>query len=179
MMNSFLRKREEGFTLVELMIVVAIIGVLAALAIYGVSRYLKHSKTAEATRTLGSLETGSKAFYQLDTDQNGGGSGPFIHEFPISSGASVPAAAPLASKVSTAGQWTATTWTQLKFSMSDPQFYAYQYTSAGSGVTAGYTAVAQGDLDGNTTNSIFTLIGTGSVSGEAQRVSLKIVNEDE
>src|SRR5260370_14499073 len=52
--------REGGFTLVELMIVVAIIGVLAALAIYGVSRYLKHSKTAEATRNLGSIETGSK-----------------------------------------------------------------------------------------------------------------------
>src|SRR5437867_2713334 len=70
-MNNYLlrlrRKNNDGFTLVELMIVVAIIGVLAALAIYGVSRYLKHSKTAEATRTLGSLETGSKAKYQKET----------------------------------------------------------------------------------------------------------------
>jgi type IV pilus assembly protein PilA len=181
MMNSFLRKREEGFTLVELMIVVAIIGVLAALAIYGVSRYLKHSKTAEATRTLASLETGSKAWYQLDTDQSGAGTGPFVHQFPGAGlTATNPAAIPVASKVTTAGTWTATTWLQLKFVMTDPQFYQYTYTgTSGTGTNAGYTAVAQGDLDGNTTNSSFTLVGTGTTTGDAQRVSLKIVNEDE
>ena len=49
------RKTNLGFTLIELMIVVAIIGVLAVLAIFGVSVYLKRAKTAEATNSLGSI----------------------------------------------------------------------------------------------------------------------------
>jgi len=178
MMNSFLRKREEGFTLVELMIVVAIIGVLAALAIYGVSRYLKHSKTAEATRNLGSIENGSRAFYQIDTDQNGNGTGPFVHEF-AGSGACNPASVPKASKAATAGTWTAAEWIGLKFSINEPSFYQYCYNTAGTGTDAKYTAGAYGDLDGNSINSSFVLSGIGSTAGEAQRVSLVITNEDE
>src|SRR5260221_1274894 len=186
MLKSLLQKKrnDEGFTLVELMIVVAIIGVLAALAIYGVSRYLKHSKTAEATRTLGSLETGSKAKYQKETDVSAAKDWSRTdHLFCGVDATDVggnpqPAAVPLAQKV--IGDYSGNVWRCLNFSLNQPQFYQYDYAGsrAGSSNDAKYTAIAKGDLDGNTTTSSFTLTGK-VVDGEATRGSLIILNEDE
>lgn len=49
------RSDKKGFTLIELMIVVAIIGILAAIAIPAYSDYTKKAKIGEVSNTVGAL----------------------------------------------------------------------------------------------------------------------------
>lgn len=56
------RESERAFTLVELMIVVAITGVLAALATYGVRKYMMEAKKAEASSILVQIRAAEEAY---------------------------------------------------------------------------------------------------------------------
>ena len=55
-------RKQEGFTLIELMIVVAIIGILAAIAIPNFIQYQMRSRTSEAKTNLSAIKTASFAF---------------------------------------------------------------------------------------------------------------------
>ena len=58
-----LRKESKGFTLIELMIVVAIIGILAAIAIPNFLRYQAKTKQSEAKSNLGAIFTSEVTYY--------------------------------------------------------------------------------------------------------------------
>lgn len=56
--------RQSGFTLIELMIVVAVIGVLAAIAIPNYNEYVQKSKVLEASSALSQMATRMEQHYQ-------------------------------------------------------------------------------------------------------------------
>jgi type IV pilus assembly protein PilA len=63
MLTKLMRNNERGFTLIELMIVIAIIGILAAIAIPQFSAYRKRSYNAGAQTDARNLATAQEAYY--------------------------------------------------------------------------------------------------------------------
>jgi len=69
-MNRF-RSSHKGFTMIEMMVVVVIVGILAAIAIPLYGNYIKNSRVTEATSRIGEIVTSSKAWAQENQDASG------------------------------------------------------------------------------------------------------------
>jgi type IV pilus assembly protein PilA len=65
-MNHQMQKMQKGFTLIELMIVVAIIGILAAIAIPQYQDYIARAQASEACALLGGLKTPVAEYFAVN-----------------------------------------------------------------------------------------------------------------
>jgi type IV pilus assembly protein PilA len=164
------RKKSGGFTLVELMIVVAIIGILAAVAIPAFTRYVKKSRTAEAVGHLQKEWAGSLTYYEADHITIGGTQ--LAKQFPGPAAAEANGAFPCG--CSTGGRCSGgdavwggdQVWLALNFSLPDPHNYTPRYSSSGTGSSAAFTAAAWGDLNCNSTNALFERQGSINTNGD-------------
>ena len=129
-MKKILRSR-KGFTLIELMIVVAIIGILAAIAIPNFLRFQLKSKTSEGKVNLAAIRTAEESYLAefgsyVSAAPQPGAPGPTKQNWPN----------PAPAGFSTMG-----------WGPEGAVFFEYAITTN----NGGYTASASADLDGNGT----------------------------
>jgi type II secretory pathway pseudopilin PulG len=149
--------------MVELMIVVAIIGVLATLGVYGVRQYVKNSKTSEATTMIASIQAAQES-YREETYQ--------YLDVSTTYGALYPAT-PTGGKTAWGGDdANGANWRRLGVLSSGPVYFGYASKAGVTGTTPTvpdgaefnwevpstgpwYVAVARGNFDGDEDYSLF------------------------
>ena len=151
-----LHTRKGGFTLIELMIVVAIIGILAAIAIPNFLQFQLRSKTGEAKTNLAAIRTAEEGYFAEFNNYVQAGS--------------TPGTTATANKRVWSGSGI-TMFDQLGWSPEGEVFYNYAVV----GVTAAssYTIGATGDLDTNGTPSDYGYVhpAPGATAGLASTLS--------
>jgi type IV pilus assembly protein PilA len=177
MLQKMTKRLKGGFTLIELMVVVAIIGILAAVAIPAFMRNARKAKTVEATTNVKKLYDGARSYFEEERNQRGS-TVPIAKQFPGTApnvGSNRPnqcCGQPGDKCVPAPADFAGDAWSALKFSIDDPHYYWYTYTGgAGVGTGSTFSAAANGNLNCDGTYSTFELVGSvqpdGTVTGSA------------
>ena len=187
------RRGESGFTLIELMVVVGIVSLLAAVAIPTFSKYIRKAKSTEARTSLKQIIDGATAYY-YDEQTATKSIGSIPRQYPAGGaagaagvGATDPACCAGGGTVEKcnppANVWDQEVWQALHFSMEEPHFYRYFYSAAaaaggggggsGAGATATARAEAVGDLNCDGVFSFYRLRAY-NIDGKVVRYPLNV-----
>ena len=133
------RRGQKGFTLIELMIVVAIIGILAAIAIPNFLRFQLRARSSEGKTNIAAIRTAQES-YQAEFGNY------------VSTNGAAPTAASVSSvkqpMISNAG------FTDLGWAPEGEVYFSYQTTIVPVAFN-GYTVGAVADIDGDTTDQVW------------------------
>jgi prepilin-type N-terminal cleavage/methylation domain-containing protein len=167
-----MNKVHRGFTLIELMIVVAIIGILATVAIPAFMDYVKRSKRSEAVLQLNKLGKNAKRTYGETAS------------YPT--GTASPAPTPPGTRGCCGGTgkspnhcaadptaWTGV-WKALDFEIDEDSLFYYSY----DGASQSYSALAIGDLDCDGVQITYTLSGAAVNGNPTYSLSEPPLNAD-
>ena len=133
-MSKLIRKSNKGFTLIELMIVVAIIGILAAIAIPNFLRFQLKAKSAEGKVNIAAIRTAEESY---------------LAEFGVYvAGTASPLTAATTSKVKfeDVGGFNTLGW-----GPEGQVFFQYAVNWSTGTTASAYTITAQADIDGDST----------------------------
>jgi len=140
-------KNQKGFTLIELMIVVAIIGILSAIAIPNFLAFRMKAKASEAKSNLGSIRTCEEAYkteHEVYLD---------VTDWPVA--APTPVSVP----------WgVGSTFEPIGFAPSGNVFYQYKVVVVQATEATDFVATALGNLDGIGNTATYTLTQTNDIT---------------
>ena len=169
-------QNRKGFTLIELMIVVAIIGILAAVAVPGFMQYIKSSKTSEAKTNLKAIADGAISYFEAEHCYDAECMTPTNQLYPgvpdggtyaVADKVIVPNADKVGLKMSPDADdvkdvLAVDPFKSLRFQINKPFYYAYQYSSDGdeAGASSFYAGAAASLSEAN--DSKFFVQGTSS-----------------